>query len=80
MALEIAKEDAKFLAFQKKVFDSCNEKISKGCEIAADLPDLDLKSHLEQLEAMDLKGNEFSHVPLKDVKQDFVEDLLQRYL
>jgi len=48
--------------------------------MAAKLFDYDLKSHLEQLEAYHIKGNDFQPLPLKDVQHDFVFDLLHKYL
>jgi len=48
--------------------------------MAAKIFDYDLKSHLEQLEAYHIKGNDFQPLPLKDVQHDFVFDLLHKYL
>ena len=81
MALKVARQDENFMNFQKKVYDDFNERTRLECKMAAKIFDYDLKSHLEQLEAHDIKGNDFMPFPIvKDVQQDFVQDLLYRYL
>lgn len=55
------------MQFQKKVYDDFNERTRLECKMAAKIFDYDLKSHLEQLEAYHIKGNDFQPVPLKDV-------------
>lgn len=49
-------------------------------KMAEKIFDYDLKAHLEQLEAHDLKGNDFYPIGLKDVTEDFVGELLFKYL
>ena len=80
MALKAARQDENFMTFQKKVYDDFNERTRLECKMAAKIFDYDLKSHLEQLEAYHIKGNDFMPFALKDVQQDFVQDLLYRYL
>lgn len=80
MALKAARQDENFMTFQKKVYDDFNERTRLECKMAAKIFDYDLKSHLEQLEAYHIKGNDFMPYALKDVQQDFVQDLLYRYL
>lgn len=48
--------------------------------MAARIGDYDLKNHLEQLEAHSLKANDFMPFALKDVQEDYVGDLLYKYL
>ena len=82
MALKIAREDEAFMSFQKKIYDDFNEQTRLETLTAAKITDVDLKAHLEQLDAHHLKGKEFSSYPKKDIPAnlDFVEDLLVRYL
>lgn len=68
------------MQFQKKVYDDFNERTRLECKMAAKIFDYDLKSHLEQLEAYHIKGNDFQPLPLKDVQHEFVYDLLHKYL
>ena len=80
MALSVARQDEGFMQFQRKVYDEFNERTRLECKMAAKVFDYDLKAHLEQLQAHHLKGHDFQPFPLKDVQQDFVKDLLQKYL
>lgn len=80
MELKTAREDEGFMRHQKKIYDDFNEKTRLECKMASKIFDYDLKAHLEQLEAYHLKGNDFQPFPQKDVQQDFVGGLLQRYL
>ena len=80
MQLQSAQSDEGFMQFQKKVYDDFNERTRLECKMAAKIFDYDLKSHLEQLEAYHIKGNDFQPVPLKDVQHEFVYDLLHKYL
>ena len=59
MELQAAREDQGFMAYQKKIYDSFNEKTRLECKMALKISDYDLKAHLEQLEAYHLKGNDF---------------------
>lgn len=49
-------------------------------KMAEKIFDYDLKAHLDLLEAHDLKGNDFYPIGLKDVNEDFVGELLFKYL
>lgn len=80
MALRVAREDRGFMNFQKKVYDELNERTRLECKMAARIPDYDLKNHLEQLEAYSLKQNDFMPFALKDVEEDYVGELLYKYL
>lgn len=74
MSLKVAREDENFMKFQKKVYDDFNEQTRLETVTAVKLPDVDLKTHLEQLDAHHLKGNDFSPFPSKDLPAnlDFV--------
>lgn len=80
MNVESIREDEKYVAFQKQAYDEFNERTRMEVKMAQSINDYDLKSHLEQLEAYHIKGNDFAPIPLKDVQLDFVNDLLTRYL
>jgi hypothetical protein len=67
MALRVAREDEGFMVFQKKVYDEFNERTRMELKMASKLFDYDLKSHLEQLEAYNIKGNDFMPYPNKNV-------------
>ena len=59
MALSTAREDENFMNFQKKIYDDFAEVTRLEIKMAQKIPDYDLKSHLEQLEAHHIKGNDF---------------------
>ena len=59
MALTVARQDEGFMNFQKKTYDDFNEVTRLEIKMAAKIFDYDLKSHLEQLEAHHIKGNDF---------------------
>jgi len=82
MALEVARKDENYIAFQKKIFAGFNAQTRVECEKAEKFFDVDLKDHLEQLEAHHITGNDFQPMPAKTVHfhQDFVQDLMNRYL
>ena len=80
MELAAAQNDEAFIKFQKQAYANANERTRLECKMAAKIFDYDLKSHLEQLEAYHIKGNDFQPLPLKDVQHDFVFDLLHKYL
>ena len=82
MALEVARKDEGYIAFQKKVFADFNAQTRAECDKAAKFFDVDLKDHLAQLEAHHITGNDFRPTPAKTVHfhQDFVQDLMNRYL
>lgn len=62
------------------MYNDFAERTRLEAKMAEQLADCDLASHLEQLEAHDIKGNDFYPIQPKDVQQDFVNDLLFRYL
>lgn len=67
--------------FQKQLYEDINERTGLECRMAEKIKDYDLKDHIAQLEAYHIKGNnDFMAYPLKDVDEDFVTDLLYRYL
>ena len=47
------------MQFQKKIYDDFIEVTRLEIKMAAKIFDYDLKSHLEQLEAHHIKGNDF---------------------
>ena len=59
MQLEAAQNDENFIKFQKNLFNEYNEKTRLECKMSVKIFDYDLKSHLEQLEAHHIKGNDF---------------------
>ena len=59
MCLKIVRDDKNFMKAQKKIYDKFHEDTRMEAQAAAKLPDIDLRMHLEQLEAYGLKGADF---------------------
>ena len=59
MALKVARQDEQFINFQKNLYHQFTERTRLECKMAERIPDYDLKTHLQQLEAYHIKGNDF---------------------